>query len=86
MVKLLLQFIKAERTGNWQLHLPRVAAMIPHLFAMDRPNYERWLPIYISDMKELETKHPQVHQEFLSHQSTLFSSVDRHGFGAVYKR
>ena len=30
MVSLLLQFIKAERTGNWNLHLASVAAMIPH--------------------------------------------------------
>ena len=30
-VKLLLQFIKAERTGNWQLHLSCVAAIVaPH--------------------------------------------------------
>ncbi|EDO31927.1 predicted protein [Nematostella vectensis] len=39
MVKLLLQFIKAERTGNWELHLASTAAMIPHFFSMDRPNY-----------------------------------------------
>ncbi|KAK3698426.1 hypothetical protein QZH41_001193 [Actinostola sp. cb2023] len=64
MVKLLLQFIKAERTGNWSLHLSSTAAMIPHFFAMDRPNYARWLPVYISDMKQLQVKHPRVHQEF----------------------
>ena len=35
MVKLLLQFDKAERTGNWELHLWSVSAMVPHFFAMD---------------------------------------------------
>ena len=35
MVKLLLQFIKAERTGNWELHLLSVSAMVPYFFAMD---------------------------------------------------
>jgi len=30
MVLVLLQFIKAERTGNWKLHLSASAAMIPH--------------------------------------------------------
>ena len=64
MVKLLLQFVKTERTGNWELHLSSVSAMVPHFFAMDRPNYARWLPVYIMDMRQLATKHPQVHQEF----------------------
>ena len=66
MVKLLLQFVKAERTGNWELHLLSVSAMVPHFFAMDRPNYARWLPVYIMDMRQLATKHPQVHQEFVN--------------------
>ena len=66
MVDLLLQLIKAERTGNWKLHLCTVAAMVPYFFAVDRHNYSRWLPVYLSDMKRLETKHPRVHQEFLN--------------------
>ena len=66
MVSLLLQFIKAERTGNWNLHLASVAAMIPHFFAMDRQNYARYLPVYLADVRQLETKHPTVHKEFLS--------------------
>ena len=45
MVSILLQFIKAERTGNWKLHLSSTAAMLPYFFAMDRPNYARWLPV-----------------------------------------
>lgn len=39
MVNLLLTFIHAERTGNWELHPSTVAAMKPHFFAMDRQNY-----------------------------------------------
>ena len=35
MVMILLHFIKAERTGNWNLLLPCTAAMVPHFFAMD---------------------------------------------------
>jgi len=66
MVKLLLQFVKAERTGNWELHLSSVSAMVPHSFMMDRPNYARWLPVYIMDIRQLATKHPQVHQEFVN--------------------
>lgn len=66
MAKLVLQFVKAERTGHWELHLLSVSAMVPHFFAMDRPNYARWLPVYIMDMRQLATKHPQAHQEFVN--------------------
>ena len=58
-----------------------VPAMVPYFFAMDRHNYSRWLSVYLSDMKRLETKHPRVHQEFLngdhvvSRSSTPFSQV-----------
>ena len=65
MVLLLLQFIKDERTGNWKLHLSATAAMIPHFFSMDRVNYARWLPVYLSDMNSLQENHPDVHQEFM---------------------
>jgi hypothetical protein len=66
MVLLLLQFVKAERTGNWKLHLSATAAMVPHFFSMDRVNYARWLPVYLSDMNMLESHHPEVYQEFMA--------------------
>ena len=62
MVLVLLQFIKAERTENWKLHLSATAAMVPHFFSMDRVNYARWLPVYLSDMNILESSHPEVFQ------------------------
>lgn len=40
MVLVLLQFIKAERTGNWKLHLSATASMVPHFFSMDRVNMQ----------------------------------------------
>ena len=34
---------------------------------MDRPNYARWLPVYLCDMNQLETDHPQTYyQEFVN--------------------
>ena len=59
MVTTLLQFLKAERTGNWKLHLSSTAAMLPQFFAMDRQNYARYLPLYA----ETGT-HPDVYKEF----------------------
>lgn len=61
MVNALLQFIKAEQTGNWHLHLSALATMTPHFFTPDRPNYAQWLPVYLADMKQMESQHSKVY-------------------------
>ena len=66
MVNILVHFIKAEQTADWDLHLTTVAAMLPHFFAMDRQNYARWLPIYLADMNSLAAAHPRVYEKFMS--------------------
>ena len=53
IVQMLLQFLRAERCGDWLLHLSTTAAMTPYFFAFDRPNYSRWLPVYLADMNSL---------------------------------
>ena len=65
MVLVLLRFIRAEREGDWRLHLASTAEMTPYFFSMDRTNYSRWLPVYIADMHLLEDTAPEVHQEFM---------------------
>ena len=40
--------------------------MVPHFFSMERVNYSRWLPVYLSDMHMLQLTHPAVHQEFIA--------------------
>lgn len=48
---------------------------------MDRINYARWLPVYLSDMNMLETSHPEVYKEFIdgnhsvSHSKQPFAQV-----------
>lgn len=81
MVQVLLRFIRAERQGNWKLHLESTADMVPHFFCMDRPNYSRWLPVYLADMRLLEESAADVHYEFMqgnhavSRSSQPFSQV-----------
>ena len=66
MVQLLLQFIRAERTGDWALHLS-TAGLMSNLFAMDRPSYsDRWLPVYLADINGLDETNPDVHTEFMN--------------------
>lgn len=64
MVNALLQQIKAEHSGNWDLYLSTLAVITPDFYAFDRPNYSRWLPIHIENMPNLKSKHPQVYEEF----------------------
>ena len=52
-ILVLLQFIRAERDGNWSLHLAATADMTPHFYSMDHTNYSRWLPVYVADMHNL---------------------------------
>lgn len=40
--------------------------MVPYFFSMDRVNYARWLPVYLSDMNMLESKRPDVYREFMA--------------------
>ena len=81
MVMMLLQFAKAEQTGNWHLHLAATSSMTPYFFAHDRHNYSRWLPVYLADTKQLQQMHPTVYHRFMegdhviSHASQPFSSV-----------
>jgi len=65
MVELQLAMIRADRNGNWDLHLESFAAMLPWLTIYDHANYARWGPVYLAGMENLETKAPKVHAEFM---------------------
>ena len=65
MVEDILLFIRAAtREGNWSLHLASVRALLPCMFAYDRINYSRYLPVYWFEMNNLPITHPLVHQAF----------------------
>ena len=50
MVELLQQFLWAERTKNFLLHLSPLQKMLPYFAASDQSNYTTLVHIYISDM------------------------------------
>ena len=64
MVQTLLNFIRANRDGNWQLHLESFAEMLPWMTIYDHTNYARWGPVYMTDMKNLHKTAPEVLKEF----------------------
>ena len=66
LVQILLWFIRAEREGNWNLHLSSFATMLPGFAVYDHSNYTRWGAIYLADMKNIEETHPDIFTEFVN--------------------
>ena len=64
MIDILRMFIKAERTGNWNLHLQAVYDMLPYFAAAGHNMYAKSAYIYLQLMEDLKDKHPDVYQQF----------------------
>ena len=64
MVETILNFIRTECEGNWQLHLESFAALLPWLVVYDHNNYSRWGPVYLTEMKSLEKTALKIYAEF----------------------
>lgn len=60
MIYILRRFIKAERTGNWELHLQTVKDMLPYLAASGHNMYVKSSRVYLQQMDNLKTTHPEV--------------------------
>ena len=64
-IQVLLRNIRAEREGNWTLHLASSLDMLPYYFATNHHNYARWMTVYLTDMTQLP---PDVEEDFRSGQ------------------
>jgi len=56
MVTLVKQFIQAERSGNWNLHLQCIQDMFPYFHASGHFLYAKSCHLYLQDMQELKSK------------------------------
>ncbi len=64
MVEILLGLLRADREGDWNLHLSCIRGMIPWCFAMDKTNYARYLPVYYAQMTNLKSTSPDLYEHF----------------------
>lgn len=55
MIRILLFFIRAERTGDWELHLYCIVKMIPIFHAGGHTAYAKSARLYLDQMKELQS-------------------------------
>ena len=53
MISILLQFIRAQRVGNWDLHIESFTSMIKYFMRYHHHNYARWGPVYVTEMHQL---------------------------------
>ena len=74
-VEILKLFIRAEITGNWNLHLEAVNRMINIFAATGHIHYAKSARLYLQNMLELRTKYPRFMQTFLNMVTTQFVAV-----------
>ena len=77
MVQTLLKFIYASRARNWRMHLSAVKDMLPTIVSMDRIKYRRMLPVYLSDMVNIETSDPSL-RKYSTVVTSVFKKVEFH--------
>ena len=60
MLAILRQFIRAERTGDWRLHLESLKAMLPFFAASGHNLYAKSVWVYLNQMEGLADTHPDI--------------------------
>ena len=64
MIDILRTYNRAERTGNWPLHLQTIQDMLPYLAASGHNLYTKSARVHLQQMVNLKEEHPDVHQRF----------------------
>ena len=65
MIDILLRFVKAERTSDWQLHLSTVREMLPYFAASGHRAYLQSSVEYLNFMSDLSETSKTVYDAFL---------------------
>lgn len=82
MVRILCNFIKAERTGKWSLHLSTIKEMLQYLVASGHNLYTKSAYVYLQKMSNLKRNHPIVYNQFQSGHHVIRRS-DRHWWSGL---
>ena len=64
MINIMKMFIKAERTGDWQLYLYSLEKMLPFFAASGHNLYLKSVYCHLQQMGTLENDHPDIYQKF----------------------
>ena len=66
MVEICLQFLKAERTGDWQLHLDMSRMMLSYFAASGHFHYQKSVYFYLQTMSQIHVTNPGLHKHFMN--------------------
>lgn len=69
---LVLIFVRAHRERDFSLFVNILELLVPLFFTLDHPNYARWVPIHIRDMKSLPES---IRREFQDHHHWVLSKT-----------
>ena len=73
-VLLVMLFVRAEREGEWPLHLYAVKKMMPYFFAAGHHNYARYGGLYyLRSMEKLPT---EILEKFMKGEHVLRHQTD----------
>ena len=75
------RFIRAERTGNWSLHLQCISEMLNLFAATGHHFYAKCARLYLQQMSELEYNFPWVYEQFANKGYHTIRRTDRYWAG-----
>lgn len=75
LISLMLDLVRADRTGNYKLHLETVGKCLPIFHCLDRLNYARWCSVYLGDMHRLKQNAPEAYDELCKGRCSINRSV-----------
>lgn len=61
---IVLKIVRALRSGNVDLYVEGLTQIMPFFFALDRQNYQRWLPVHVRDMLALRDSNDDLWEQF----------------------
>ena len=74
LILTILIFVRSLRKSDFGLYIDSLTQLAPWLSALDHTNYARYLPVHIRDMIGLESKHPEIANEFKAGKFTIQKS------------
>ena len=79
-IETIQEFIAAERTSNWQLHLVSASKMLNLFAATGHGNYAKSMRLYLQDMNAFPEKHPEMYKFFEEGRHTVKRTKNKFGF------
>ena len=65
LIQLLRYIIRANRTGDWLLHVETTKKLLPIFHIFDWTNYVRWGSLYLQDILKLLENKKELYDEFI---------------------